>query len=115
MSRVLLVSLVLSLGCQPQATIRDARAYRLEAMFFKKVIEEQQRIVAMHIKANCCLEAGFKGGEECDAIGETYGVVHSSAQHHYDRMMFLGGFTKTDPGALVETDLKSLLNGVCYE
>lgn len=115
MKSLLLLSITLCLGCQPQATIRDARAYRLEALFFKKAVDEQHKIVTARLKAECCVEGKFKGGAECESLGEVYAVVHTSAQHHYDRMMFLGGFAETDPGSLVEPETQVLLGEVCRD
>lgn len=102
-------------GCN-KVVVRDSKAYRLEALYFKTTIAEQQKIVLAQLKGNCCADGAFKSGDKsCSQSGETYAVTHARAQHHYDRMMYLGGFEDKDPGAAPKVDIVAILEGVCHE
>jgi hypothetical protein len=100
-------------ACGSKAIIRDSKAYRLEALFFKKSIDEQQEALKPRLRAACCEEGVFGASATCQKDGETYAVVHSRAQHHYDRMMFLAGFAEIDPGDAPKVDVAKVLEGVC--
>lgn len=111
-----MATLTLCAGCNNKVIIRDSKAYRLEAMYFKKTIVEQQKILFAQLESECCVDGAFKSGDKtCGEVGETYAVTHARAQHHYDRMMFLAGFEKKDPGEAPPVDITSILEGVCHD
>lgn len=106
----------LLIGCGSKVVVRDVKAYRLEALFFKKTIDEQQTALKARLKRSCCVEAVFNSADvSCAKDGEVYAVAHSRAQHHYDRMMFLAGFEKQDPGAAPEIKTAKILEAVCHD
>ena len=109
-----IVSIIPALtACGSKAIIRDSKAYRLEALFFKKSIDEQQAALEPRLRSSCCEEGVFGSSASCKKDGETYAVVHSRAQHHYDRMMYLAGFAEVDPGDAPKVDVAKVLEGVC--
>ena len=112
----LLCFLILSLfltACN-KVVIRDSKAYRLEAMYFSKTIEESNRIVLYRLKTQCCSEGLFNTeAEGCAQDGETYAVTQVRAQHHYNRLMYLAGFDEKDPGSAPEIKTNEVLAEVC--
>ena len=107
-----IIALFLS-ACGSKTIIRDSKAYRLEALFFKKSIDEQQGALKPLLRSSCCEEGVFSASPSCSKDGETYAVVHARAQHHYDRMMFLAGYIDVDPGDAPKVDVAKILEGVC--
>lgn len=97
-----------------KVVIRDTKAYRLEALYFSRTIAETNKIVLFRLKSQCCVKGVFNTeGEGCAEDGETYAVTHARAQHHYDRLMFLAGFTEKDPGSAPAIATDEILEGVC--
>lgn len=118
--RIILIAtatlLSMLLGCNKKVIVRDSKAYRLEALYFKKTISEQQKIVFAQLEANCCEGGDFKSvSKSCAEFGETYAVTHARAPHHYDRLMFLAGFKDKDPGEAPKVDIVKILQEICHD
>lgn len=100
-------------GCN-RVIIRDTKAYKLEVMYFSKTIAETNKIVLHRLQSQCCMDDAFNTNDnQCVKDGETYAVTHMRAQHHYDRLMYLAGFVKEDPGSAPDFKTDSVLMEVC--
>ena len=114
MKYLLLLILPFCLVSCNKVVIRDSKAYRLEAMYFSKTIEESNRIVLHRLKTQCCKDSMFNTeAVGCAQDGETYSVTHARAQHHYNRLMYLAGFDEKDPGSAPEIKTNAILAEVC--
>lgn len=112
-SLLILLFVLTFTGCN-RVIIRDSKAYKLEALYFSKTIAETNKIVLHRLKTQCCDGPVFNSGDEsCSKDGETFAVTHARAQHHYDRLMFLAGFTEKDPGSAPDFEIDNILIGVC--
>jgi hypothetical protein len=115
MKHTLLILVMLTAGCSSKVIIRDSKAYRLEAFFFKQSISGQQDALRPLLHNACCEDGVYRSTPECSSDGETYAVVHARAQHHYDRMMYLAGYQDNDPGAAPQVDVAAILEEMCRD
>lgn len=102
-------------GCPNNVVIRDSKAYRLEAIYFKKTVAEQQVSLKTRLKQQCCENGVFSSAHECARDGETYAVTNARFGHHYARLMYLAGYEDNDPGDAPKVETVSILEEICRE
>lgn len=102
-------------GCPSNTIIRDSKAYRLEALYFKQTVSEQQKALRARLKASCCEDGVFSSARECAKDGELFAVTHIRFSHHYERLMYLAGYIDKDPGDAPKVEIAPVLEGICHE
>jgi hypothetical protein len=98
-ARLLLLSLVFSLGCTTKVVLRDPEVYKNELAFFEMALQQDTALLEAHLADGSCScdESGAWNNEVCETSALNILVVKLRLRWHLDMMLYNGRLLEKRP------------------